>query len=771
MKSFAAIVTILFVFAGLTQADTSWTGTAADNNFNNPANWTAGVPNAATNAQVTAASGDTLTVGSSISTAALSGTLANNLTLNTSAGVTLGVTGNADLTGAGSLVKGGTGALTLSGAGSQINSLLITGGQGNQTAGATSLNELAVGTGTADVGSFNLSNGAITVGATSTLAGSFRVGDFGGTGTFAQTGGSMTVNGSFDIGNQGGNGVYNISGGTLALNNGLFSLGRTTSSAASAGTGQLNISGGAVAVTGTDAHFVIGDRDSTGTAGVGTLTQTGGTFTFTPGSGAELFLAGYGVGNVYNLNGGMLQIGGTSLNGRYGNTGTYQFNLGGGTIQVIGTALNTNVAATLTAGTASTVDTNGLGANFTGALTGTGGLIKAGAGDLTLNNAANSIGSLQVNQGNVDQAGGITAIGTLNLAQAGTAYNLNSGTLQVGGANGITGIGTLNLGGGTLQVVGSALTSNTPTVLVTGTTSTINTTAFDATLNDMSGSGSLNKIGGNYLNLGGAITLGAGASINSQGALSIGTLTAAGTLTLNAGSTAVFTGQSATGHGSFLIGYGNTGTLNLAGGAVSLRVLDSNAQILVGEADGSGNAGHGTVNFSSGSILFDESGFSGSNYGLFVVGNGANSVGTVNQSGGTVTGVNGNGVAFEIGVGGATGTYAMTNNASVNLGTGNTIYIGDSAGGTGLVHISGNSTFSSTSGRMFLGTSGGTGTIEQDGAGSVVTITNGALEVDIGEDSGSTGNYDLSNGQLNIVSGAIAFGDSAGSRGNLNQTG
>ncbi len=144
--------------------------------------------------------------------------------------------------------------------------------------------------------------------------------------------------------------------------------------------------------------------------------------------------------------------------------------------------------------------------------------------------------------------------------------------------------------------------------------------------------------------------------------------------------------------------------------------------------------------------------FSGSNYGLFVVGEGANSVGTVNQSGGTVTGLNGNGVAFEIGVGGATGTYAMINNASVNLGTGNTIYIGDSAGGSGLVHISGNSTFSSTSGRMFLGTSGGTGTIEQDGAGSVVTITNGALAMDIGEDAGSTGNYDLSNGRLNIVS-------------------
>ncbi len=144
MKSIVPLTLILTALTSLAHADTTWTGGATDNNFDNAGNWSGGVPNAAVNAQVTAASGDTLTVGSNTSTADLSATLANNLTLNTSAGVTLAVTGNAAVMGPGSLIKGGTGALTLSGAASQITSLLITGGQGNQTAGATSLTEFAV---------------------------------------------------------------------------------------------------------------------------------------------------------------------------------------------------------------------------------------------------------------------------------------------------------------------------------------------------------------------------------------------------------------------------------------------------------------------------------------------------------------------------------------------------------------------------------------------------------------------------------------------------
>ncbi len=256
----------------------------------------------------------------------------------------------------------------------------------------------------------------------------------------------------------------------------------------------------------------------------------------------------------------------------------------------------------------------------------------------------------------------------------------------------------------------------------------------------MSGSGSLNKTGLGDLDLGGNITLGAGGTITSVANLNFGTSHAVGSLTLNAGSSVVATGQSSTGIGRLQIGYGGTGTLDLSGGTIVMRVLDSIASFRVGYIDTDGNAGHGTVNFSSGSITLDDSNATGGSYGVIVVGQGANSTGILNQSGGSVTG---NGGAFEMGMSGATGTYAMTNQASVTLGIGSTIYVGDGLGGSGLLHVSDNSIFTSSS-QVFVGTDSGTGTIQQDGAGSTVTFQSGLSAIFIGSDADSTGNYDLS---------------------------
>src|SRR5262249_44698855 len=85
----------------------------------------------------------------------------------------------------------------------------------------------------------------------------------------------------------------------------------------------------------------------------------------------------------YDLSGGTLEIGGNSLKAGLNTiTPHYQFNLGGGTIKVIDTALVTSVNANLSG--VSTIDTNGLGATFSGVLSGTGGIAKAGAGTLQL---------------------------------------------------------------------------------------------------------------------------------------------------------------------------------------------------------------------------------------------------------------------------------------------------------------------------------------------------------------------------------------------------
>src|SRR5262249_21201030 len=107
----------------------------------------------------------------------------------------------------------------------------------------------------------------------------------------------------------------------------------------------------------------------------GVINQTGGTLRVHNGS--TLYLTGANSSSsVYNLNGGTLEIGGNSLKAGYGGTSNpYQFNLGGGPIKVIQTAPLTSVNATLTGGV-STIDTNGLGATWSGVLSGAGGLAK-----------------------------------------------------------------------------------------------------------------------------------------------------------------------------------------------------------------------------------------------------------------------------------------------------------------------------------------------------------------------------------------------------------
>ncbi|CAB3765032.1 autotransporter family protein [Paraburkholderia solisilvae] len=295
----------------------------------------------------------------------------------------------------GTLVKVGNGTLTIDGAtiaGAVTNGaagtggeVVVAGGTLAQTSGNTRISALTVGVPVPGFGN----NGNLAVsGGTLTLDTSLTVGSFTGIGTVTQTNGAVVIQAgcgdvahcaALTIGNQSGTGTYAISGGALTFNGpGFVILGRTS------GTGTLNISGGQMSVnggSGGNTTFIIGDNSA---AGTGTVNQTGGTLTIA--NNARLYLSGTGNG-TYNLSGGVLQIGGNSLTHNYpagGSAGgTYAFNLGGGTIQVLGTPLTTDVNATLAGGT-STIDTNGLGATWTGVLSGNGALNKTGAGVLTL---------------------------------------------------------------------------------------------------------------------------------------------------------------------------------------------------------------------------------------------------------------------------------------------------------------------------------------------------------------------------------------------------
>ncbi len=630
----------------------------------------------------------------------------------------------------------------------------------------------------------NIGSAVVIAAQSSTGNGRLQVGE-GGTGTLNLAGGTITLTvldaigslrvGQTDVDGNGGRGTANMSSGTIAINEsgttggnyGALVVGQGLNSV-----GIFNQSGGNVAAT--IGVLEIGIGQATGTYTMSNQANV------TLGVGSTIYV-GDGAGGS-----GLLHISGSST---FTDNGQVLIGTSGGT----GTIEQDGAGSVATFALGTSGFTVGVDPGSAGEYDLSAGTLNLASGVVNFGDSAGSTGNLNQSGGTFtspahvtfgqggastyDLSGGIATFSSgLTLANAaGSVGTLNlsgTGTLQAGGINGIAlGAGTaaLNLGGGTLEVIGSNLTSNVPTVLVANTTSTINTNGFNASLNDVSGSGGLNKAGAGNLNLGGAITWGAGSVVTVLGSLNFGTVNAAGTATMNAGSGMIATSLSATGSGRVQVGYGGTGTFNLAGGSMTLNALTADGEIRVGQVDAGGNTGHGTFNFSSGSIAFNAPNLATTGeFNFLVVGEGLNSTGTFNQSGGSLTGP---GVAFEIGVNQGVGTYAMTNQANVALGTGSSIFIGDSPSGVGLLHISGNSTFSATNSQTFLGSEGGVGTIEQDGVGSVVTFNSAALQFYIGSDPASTGNYDLSAGTLNINSGDVEVGSSLGSTGNLNQTG
>jgi T5SS/PEP-CTERM-associated repeat protein/autotransporter-associated beta strand protein len=662
------------------------------------------------------------------------------------------------------LVKAGSGTFTIDGGTITGGQFLVIGGVVAQTSGTTNANSfLAVGTGAIppNSGALDISGGMITFGT------ALHVGDFGGVGTVNQTGGAVMLGGSgapvsLNIGNQGGSGTYNLSGGTLSFNGtnttSFVILGRnaasTNPSAQLPSTGVLNLSGNG-SMTLTNAILIIGS-DGIGSnpgalPGSGIINQTGGTLSID--SGSALFLSATGNG-TYNLDGGTLRIGGTSLVGNFNDTGgTYTFNLGGGTIQVIGSPLIGIVNPTLAAGTTSTIDTNGIGATWSGVLSGGGALAKAGAGTLTLSGLNTYSGGTTISQGTI-AVNADTGLG----APTGP-LTFNGGTLQFDSSFGLSPSRAITLnaanngfaGGGTFDTNGN-----------TGNTSTIS--------QGIQGAGGLTKMGAGTLTLSGpntytgATTVALGTlaasavdtlprmtavTVEAPGTLdlagfnqSIGSLAGAGAVTLGnatltAGNDNTNTTFSGAMSGTGAVDKVGAGTLTLSGNASlggttidggSLAVSGGTLNINAGVASAQnlivGQSGVGTLAVQNGGTVTDFGGFIGQLPG---------SQGTATVSGAGSTWTN----TGTIQVGGlGTGTLTIENGGTVNSGGGGSI--GLSAGSIGAVTVTGaGSTWNNSPGGGLNIGSFGTGTLTIANSGTV--INNTALAANIGNGAGSQG--------------------------------
>ena len=386
--------------------------------------------------------GGSSSANSAIGTGTL--TLAGGTIDNTSSGdVTLSPTiaqsWNGNFTYAGSLhnLNLGTGAVTL-GASQQVTVTANTLTVGGSISGP-GLNLTKAGAGTLalsgggtlgnlqpDMGTLRISGGAYTVA-------QFFNSDYGTarTSTVNQTGGTVTLaSAGYYYGARGPTQAitYNLSGGTFDATAGRFYLAWDGGS----GTNPTFTvsSGGLLKVYGLD-------RANTTTGGnAGTLNLTGGHISIGANGIGNNNANGVGVVNAINFGGGTIAAS-TAFSGSAGQT-----------ITLTGTGGNT------------TFDTTGGDISLNGVLNGSGGLIKASSGTLTLNNTNTYTGNTTLNAGSLalGASGALNAASNVSIA-AGATFDVSAlstytlGSSATLSASGNTSAATIK--GGTVVNLGS----------------------------------------------------------------------------------------------------------------------------------------------------------------------------------------------------------------------------------------------------------------------------------------------------------------------------
>jgi autotransporter-associated beta strand protein len=323
------------------------------------------------------------------------------------------ITNNSD--GTGIMLDELTGTHTCTGDISGNGGLRLRGNLGDSGTQILSGGTCAFGSVRVGRGTLEFTDGAIVTGTATTIVGTNRSGEISGipsssmTGTLNIYSGQFTTN-AIEAGNRQANrvdGIINQYGGIVQTtgatgDNAGLRVGHWPN-----GYGFYNLY---------DGELIIGDNRDLSTAidGIGKFTQTGGEATAyrvnvnsrTNNNGNGTFEV---LGGTFNLGGGGIVVGFPSA--------PYAVNLGGQGADIVATAnwsssLRMNLFGT--GADAITFDTNGNDVALSGALSGTGGLNKAGAGTQVLTGTNTYTGATTIDAGTLQVAGSIAGSVVVN---------------------------------------------------------------------------------------------------------------------------------------------------------------------------------------------------------------------------------------------------------------------------------------------------------------------------------------------------------------------
>jgi autotransporter-associated beta strand protein len=685
--------------------------------------------------------------------------------------VTLSSGDSANVTGSGKAVYIGQNA------GSDNNKLIVIGSlTANQivigAAGNTG-NTLQIGdgatNGTLSTSSVIVNNGILDFRGSGTITQGSQFGSAAitGTGALIQAGsgilvlnaantytGDTTVNaGTLQLGAAGA--ISNSS--NLVVNGGVFDLAGfdETVGTVTLQSGTISNSGAAATLTGTSYDVQGGTVSAAlGGAGVVLTKSTAGTVTL---SGANTYTG------ATTINAGTLRLSGGSALADSGSVvladvagAILDLNNTSETIGALSGGGSTGGNVTLGSATLTAGDTTNT--TYAGAMSGTGGLTKAGSGTLILSGTNGYTGATTVNAGTLQLSGGSALADSSNLV-------VNGGVFDLAGFNET--VGTVTLQSGTISNSGAAATlTGTSYDVQSGTVSAVLGGAGVALTKSTAGSvtlsGTNTYTGATTINAG---VLEAGSLANGGTSSGIGASTnAAGNLVFNGG-TLKYTGGAQSTDRNWTVGTGGatwdasgSGALTLAGATATLSGAGTRTVTLAGTNTGAntlaaalGDNGGATSLVKNGAgtwWLTGANSYSGTttiNAGILHIG-GATALGGAG-------GVTVNGGALEMQGGIAVGAKALSLTGTGVSSNGALRNVSGNNSWAGLVTLAGNTLIRSDDGILTL--LGGVAT----GANALTVNTGTNGRVVIGNALTGSGTINITGGTLELATGVDATGN------------